>query len=212
MSVSRLAIAGVVAFAMAGATAAWAGGYQGADETKEYRQACPACPTCQTCPEVTVQEDDTWLRAELRGGVLMGVGKSSDRIDWGGMGEAVFGVKVWQDLDIEAGYLYANNGVDNPGHQSGSQDIHCFRGGPRINGDVGPLELYGAFKMGYCNANASHSGFTDNNFVVGPGGGIMFTVTPNLQFTAGTDLIWFTGHNVTENTVVTPNAGVRFRF
>jgi hypothetical protein len=214
MKTSYLAIAGALALAVAAAPAAWAGGYQGKnDETKEYRQPCPACPTCPACAEVVQKEEDTtWLRAELKGGVLMGVGQSSHRIDWGGMGEAVFGVKVWEDLDIEGGYLYANNGVDNPGHQSGSQDIHCFRGGPRINGDIGPVEVYGLFKAGYCNANASHSGFTDNNFVVGPGGGVAFTVMPNLQLTAGTDLIWFTGHNVKENTVITPNAGVRFRF
>jgi hypothetical protein len=193
------------------APAAWAGGFEAKDETKDYRQPCPACPTCPVCPEV-VEEDTTWLRAELKGGVLMGVGESSDRIDWGGMGEAVFGVKVWDDLDIEGGYMYANNGVDNPGHQSGSQDMHCFRGGPRINGDVGPLHVYGTFKMGYCNANASHSGFTDNNFVVGPGGGLAFAVTPNVELTAGTELIWFTGHQQTENTVITPNAGVRFKF
>jgi hypothetical protein len=211
MELSRFLIAGAVALAVvASAPAAWAGGYQGRDETTEYRQPCPACPTCPTCPEVV--EDDTWLRAELKGGVLMGVGRSSRRIDYGGMGEAVFGVKIWEDLDIEASYLFANNGVSNPGRSSGSQDMHCFRGGPRINGDVGPIELYGHFKMGYCNANASGSGFTDNSFVVGPGGGIQFTITPNLAITAGTDLIWFTGHQVEENTVITPNAGVRFKF
>jgi hypothetical protein len=205
-------VAGAFAFATT-APVAWAGGYNGPDETKEYHQPCPACPTCPTCAAVTPpEEDQTWFRAELKGGVLMPVGRTSHRIDWGGMVEPTFGFRVWQDLDVEVSYLYANNGVDNPGHQSGSQDMHCFRSGPRINGNVGPLQLYGAFKAGYCNANASHSGFTDNNFVVGPGGGIAFTVMENLQLTAGTDLIWFTGHNVTENTVITPNAGVRFRF
>jgi hypothetical protein len=226
MELSRLAIAGALALVMAAAPAAWAGGYKGPDETKEYRQPCPACPTCPACP--VVEEDPTWLRAELKGGVLMGVGNTSNKIDWGGMGEAVFGVKVYENIDIEGGYLFANNGVDNPGHQSGSQDIHCFRGGPRINGAVGPrltddigrVELYGALKAGYCNANAVGSGFTNNNFVVGPGAGIMLTILPNLlseygtliQFTAGTDMIWFTGHNVKENTVITPNAGVRLMF
>ena len=214
MKHSHLAVVGALALAMAAAPAAWAGGYDAkTDETKEYRQPCPACPTCPACPEVVQEEEDqTRFRAEIRGGALFGVGNTSDRIDVGGMAEAVFGVKVWDDLDVEGGYMYANNGVDNPGHQSGSQDIHCFRGGPRLNGHVGPVELYGTLKAGYCNANASHSGFTDNNFVVGPGGGLAFTITDNLQLTAGTDLIWFTGHNVKENTVITPNAGVRFKF
>lgn len=216
MELSRLMMVGVVALVIAAAPAAWAGGYKGADET---RLPCPACPTCPVCPEPP--KDETWLRAELKGGVLMPVGGSSDKIDWGGMGEAVFAVKVWENIDVEAGYLYANNGVDNPGHQSGSQDMHCFRAGPRISADLGPkvedeyysmVQFYGHFKMGYCNANASRSGFSDNNFVVGPGAGIQFNILSNLAVTAGTDLIWFTGHQVTENTVITPNAGIRFKF
>jgi hypothetical protein len=214
MHLSRLAmVAGALALATMAAPAAWAGGYQGKDETKDYRQPCPACPTCPTCPTVVEEEDTTWLRAELKGGVVVPVGKTVNNIDWGGAVEPTFGVKVWDDLDVEVSYLWSNVGVDAPSHDGGSQNFHCFRGGPRINGDVGPVvEFYGTIKAGYCLADASDSGFTDNNFVVGPGGGAAFNVTPNLQLTVGTDLIWFTGHNVTENTIITPNAGVRFKF
>jgi hypothetical protein len=214
MRIARLAmVAGAVSLAMMAAPAAWAGGYEGKDETKEYRQPCPSCPTCPTCPEVTTEEDQTWIRFEIKGGALVPVGKTVNNIDWGGMVEPTFGVKVWDDLDVEVSYLFSNVGVDAPSHDGGAQDFHCFRGGPRLNGDVGRVvEFYGTIKAGYCLADASDSGFTDNNFVVGPGGGVAFNVTPNLQLTAGTDLIWFTGHNVTENTVITPNAGVRFKF
>jgi len=214
MKVSRVAmVAGALSLAMMTAPTVWAGGYEGKDETKEYRQPCPPCPGCPPCPEAVVVEDETWLRFEIKGGALVPVGsKTPERIDWGGFVEPTFGVKVWDDLDVEVSYLWSNVGVDNPSHDGGSQTFHCFRGGPRINGDVGPMELYGHFKAGYCLADASDSGFTDNNFVVGPGGGAAFSVTPNLQLTVGTDLIWFTGHNVTQNTVVTPNAGVRFKF
>jgi hypothetical protein len=215
MMLSRVVTAaGALALAMTVAPSVWAGEYQGKDETKEYRQPCPACPTCPPCATEVREEDTTWLRAEIKGGALVPVGhKTTNRIDWGGMVEPTFGVKVWDDLDVEVSYLFSNVGVSNPDRNSGSQDFHCFRGGPRINGDVGPIvELYGTIKAGYCLADGSSTGFTDNNFVVGPGGGAAFSVTPNLQLTVGTDLIWFTGHNVTENTVITPNAGVRFKF
>jgi len=215
MKLARFAMVAGALLATTAASSAWAGGYQGKDETKEYRQPCPACPTCPTCPPaVTTEEDTTWLRAELKGGALVPVGrKTTTRIDWGGMVEGAFGVKVWQDLEMEVSYLWSNVGVSAPDRHSGSENFHCVRGGPRIAGHVGPVvDIYGLFKAGWCHSDAEGSGFTDDSLVVGPGGGAAFNVTPNLQLTVGTDLIWFTGHNVTENTVITPNAGVRFKF
>ena len=215
MAILRMVtVAGAFVIALVAAPVAWAGGIdETTDETREYRQPCPACPTCPVCPEVLQPEDDpTWLRAELKGGVLMGVGNTSKRINYGGMFEPTFGVKVWDDLDLEASYLWANNGVDNSGARSGSQNMHCVRAGPRINGDVGPImEMYGTFKLGYCRADARGSGFSDDNFVLGPGGGLAFNIMENTQLTSGIDLIWFT-RNVRENMVITPNAGIRFKF
>ena len=214
----RIVLAAGVALGVATVVSAVQAGeyYPTPDERREYPTKCPECQSCPACPAATVteqeEEDTTMLRAELRGGVLMGVGRTSDRIDWGGMVEPTFGVKLNDHIDLEASYLWANNGVDAPGHRSGSMNMHCVRGGPRLGAElVGPVEAYGSFKVGYCNTDGVGTGFSDDNLVVGPGGGIAIGFTPNFALTAGTDLLWFT-RGGKENTVITPNAGLRFQF
>lgn len=190
--------------------------YPTPDEKREYPMKCPQCPSCQACPATTVteekQEDTTMFRAELKGGALMGVGRTNGRIDWGGAVEPTFGVKLNDHVDLEASYLWANNGVSELGHESGSMTMQCVRGGPRVGAElVGPVEAYGSFKVGYCNTDGRGTGFSDDNLVVGPGGGIAVGLTDNFALTAGTDLLWFT-RGGKENTVLTPNAGLRFKF
>jgi hypothetical protein len=190
--------------------------YPTPDEKREYPPKCPQCATCPACPAATVaeetEEDTTMFRAELRGGALLGVGNTGHRIDWGGMVEPTFGVKLSDHIDLEVSYLWANNGVSNPGHRSGSMNMHCVRGGPRLGAElVGPVEAYGSFKVGYCNTDGVGTGFSDDNLVVGPGGGIAIEVADHFAVTAGTDLLWFT-RGGRENTVITPNAGLRFEF
>jgi hypothetical protein len=91
-------------------------------------------------------------------------------------------------------------------------NMHCLRGGPRLGAElVGPVDVYGSFKVGWCNTDGVGTGFSDDNLVVGPGGGVAFGVTDNFAITAGTDLLWFT-RGGRENTVITPNAGLRFEF
>jgi hypothetical protein len=205
----------ILAVALA-AVPASAGDYQPTkDEIRDYSKPCPACPTCPQCPEqvtqTTVEEDETRFRFDMKGGVLTGVGATKHRIDYGAMAEPTFGVKLTDDLDLEASYMLTNNGVDNPGHRTSTVNIHCGRGGPRINADAWGIELYGNFKVGYCHVDGLDTGFSEDNLVVGPGGGFAIPVADNVQITAGTDLLWFT-RGGRENTAITPNASVRFKF
>jgi hypothetical protein len=192
---------------------AWAGDYRPTpDEARDYEKPCEPCPTCPPCPEPAAPaEDPTRLRLDLKSGVLMGVGDTTDRIDFGPMVEPTLGVRLLDGLSLEAGYLWSNNGVSNPGARSGSQNLHCFRSGPRVDGDVGGLGLYGAFKMGYCRADGRGTGFADHNFVAGPGAGVVVPIVDHLDLTAGTDLLWFTGGG-RDNQVITPNASIRLGF
>ena len=209
-----IAVVAAGALTMAAATVTSAGQYYPTPgEQREYQKPCPTCPACPACPVAEQKEEDqTWFRVEAKGGVLMGVGSTSNRIDYGAMAEPTFGVKLTDNIDLELSYLWANNGVDNPGHRSGSMNMHCVRGGPRLEVPVFPhFDAYGSFKMGYCNTDGVRTGFSDDNFVVGPGGGFAVPITENFGLTAGTDLLWFTGGG-RENTVITPNAGVRFKF